>query len=347
MKRFFKWFSVKIESEAGSNKVSSLSPFSLDGFTIVFISFFCLFPFVFFICSLIDSNVTIHTLTLSYFAFFLGKTLEFRKICGSWRTVILTMLGSFFFSLFNFLPYKKEGVYSLQNHLDNWPIVFSMVFLIVIVGFNSKKLTLKIGEGITLLHSLALLYYFFERFQSGLGSGWWVAACILPLCFSLTHALTYIEITKSDRLYLSIWSSITMIIFAFLYLLNVIQMENVEKLISENHVWKGACVFFEYFLLGASGAYIAQNAFMLFGYLPRRNHFFNLAYFNAVRELNKSHIDRYSSDQVDRKEASFVLILVGGFLASNSYFRIMPPTLAIWACFIIAPIIVGLFGKFF
>ncbi len=333
------------EPFADFKKTQTSSPFSFSGFAVVFISFLFLFPVLAFFWSLIDSNATIHTLTLAYLAFFIGKTLELRKIAGSWKTVAFTMIGSLLASLYNFAPYKKEVGYSLQRHLDNWPIVFALIFVVIVVAFFSKKLTVRIGEGITLLHSLTLMYFLADRFQSGTGSGWWVALCVLPLCYSLIHALTYTEITKEDRLYLSIWSSLTMAVFAFVYVQNVLQMDNVEKLISENRFGDGAYVFFEYFLLGASGAYIAQNALMLLGYLPGRNRFFNAAYFKDVRELNKNHIERYSSEQVDKREAFFVLFLAGGLLTANYYLKFFEPSFVICVCLIVVPIFVGLLGR--
>lgn len=136
-----------------------------------------------------------------------------------------------------------------------------------------------------------------------------------------------------------------MAVFAFVYAHNVLQMDTVEQLVSDNRLWDGAYVFIEYFLLGASGAYIAQNVLMLFRYSPWPSTYFSTTYFNEVRELNESHVDRYSSDQADRREALLVLVLVGGILTSNFYLKVVAPSLAIWLCLIIAPICVGLFGK--
>ena len=320
--------------------LAELSDF-INGYVIMFLSLF----FLVLIWCIVDSNTTIQTLTLSYIAFFLGQSLEFKRICGSWKTVILTAFGSFLFSLIVFIPGKREGVYSLQNHLNHWPIAFSVVFLFFTAAGHSRKLIAKIGEGVTLLHSLTLLYFLVELFESWRISSWWAGICIVPVCYSVIHALTYMKITKNDKLYLSLWSSMTMIVFAFVYVKSVLQMKNVEHLISEGRVWDGAYVFFEHFLLGASGAYILQNVFMLVGYFPSKHNASN--YSNSVRELNNFHIDRYSSDQVERRESLFILVLVGGMLAANYHFKIVQPNFAIWMCLIVVPIFVALFGKLF
>jgi hypothetical protein len=324
-----------------------LSPFTAGDFGMAFLALVLLLPALILTWQMLDANREVKTLNLAYAAFLLGTVFEFRRVVGNWRDVALVLAVSYGGSLLNFLPYKKERTYDLQDHIDHWPIAFAAFFTFCVTVGYSKKLTVRLGEGVTMLHTLTLLYFCAELSRTAPSTVQWIlaGALALPSLFSLFHALTYAEITQKDRLYLSLWNSFVMAVFAVLYVVKVLQMAGVEELLSENQLLAAIEVFVEHFLLGASGAYILQNLVMLGAYLPDKNRMFNKAYFADVREINQSHIERYSADQIDKREALFVLGLAGALFVGNYHFQIAPRGLVVWFSLTVIPLLVGLLSR--
>jgi len=95
----------------------------------------------------------------------------------------------------------------------------------------------------------------------------------------------------------------------------------------------------QYFLLGVSGIYIAQNILMLAGFLPGKGTFFNKQYFRDLQELKNDHINRYSDEQVNILHMLFCVLFVGTAFALNHYYHILPVHLAIWTMFVVFPVI--------
>ena len=55
--------------------------------------------------------------SVSMLALFAGLLFESFRISTSWKNVVFTFLGSYFFSLAAFLP-GKEAIYSFENHIE-------------------------------------------------------------------------------------------------------------------------------------------------------------------------------------------------------------------------------------
>jgi hypothetical protein len=320
------------------------SPFDYCAYTLLFLLILSFFPITAYFVNLSKLNLTIHTLSLAYFSFFLGKTLELRRISGNWLDVLKCMGSAFLVSLLIFIAPEKYGKIPFQDRLDFWPISFSIFFLILGVQLYSSKITVKLSEGTTLLHSLGLLYFLMEFvFKNELHPLY--AIIFIPFIFySLFHALTYKELTRKHRLCLSLWSSFVMLFFSAIYINNVFHMKNIGKLIIENNLSEAFKLLLECFFLGASGAYILQNILMLLSYVPEKNYNFTyLDYRRKLIEANELHIQRYSESQVDRKESIFVLLFLGIIYVSNFYYEFVTPNLAIWFCFITVPLVVSFF----
>lgn len=283
----------------------------------------------------------IHTLTLSYLAFFLGSVLEFKRISQDWGKVFKCLSISVPVSLLVFLFHSKNQPYSFQGNLDLWPIFFSFIFIGSATLMYAKELTVKLGEGTTMLHSLVILYYFIER-------GYYlpsIIVCLVPTGFSVYHALSYRELTHRSRLLLSLWSSAVMIFFAGVYMISVFQTPGIEKSIAENMFAEATLSAFRYFFMGASGIYIFHNVLMLLPYLPGRTELFLPEYRERLRRLNETHIERYSHGQVERKISLFILALVGALLSANFYTKLIAPVFLVWICFVLIPPVIGWFER--
>ncbi len=211
----------------------------------------------------------------------------------------------------------------------------------IVIGFFEDKLIPVLGEGVTLLHSIALSYWLLDLYISGKTGPMWLLLCVVPVLFSTAHAFTDITLSKNNRLWLSIWSSIVMAIFGVNYVKAVVQMESIESLLLADITGRGSYVFLECFLLGASGAYIAHNLLMLLGFLPGRSRFFNAEYFREIRELATKHVDRYCDKQVERTQAFLVTVVCGVFLGSNVAFHFVSRDFAVWTRLVVIPLVMA------
>ncbi len=94
--------------------------------------------------------------------------------------------------------------------------------------------------------------------------------------------------------------------------------------------------FLEFFLLGISSIYIAQNLTMVGAYLPGKR------YMESVREMNEVHLERFSEEQVYAVDSIIISIIsLTGFVL-NYYFQWVPVNFMIWAMITLAPVL--LFG---
>jgi hypothetical protein len=268
-------------------------------------------------------------------AVIVGAILESYRLLRKIKPVILSALGSFILSFFIFLPGKHESVYNLDNHLISWPYCFLFIFLIFSMVMNKDKLIPRLTEGITLVQSIAILYWAID--YGFFSSSTFVVKILLIIgilfsVVSIINAFTNIRLTKGMRLTLSIWSSIIMIAFAIDYIISVYKNGQVENAFLLNDK---IYIFISYFLLGISSVYILQNTFLVIGYLPGKQEFFNKEYFARINELTSDHLKRYSDSQMGILLASLCFILVSIIFFINYSLKFIPTNTAIWAIFFV------------
>jgi hypothetical protein len=280
---------------------------------------------------------------ISIVALIAGLLFEGKRLSEKWSTVFYITIGSLAFSFFAFVPGKHERHYNIEDHVAMWPYLFIFIFAILSVIAHGDKVVPKLTEGITLLQSIAVIYWVVDYDLFAIQSYFVRSLIIIGLIFSsysLFHAFTYSTLTRTRRLALSLWSSVIMCLFAVDNILRVYQNEQIENTVEITH---GLYVALQFFLLGVSSIYITQNLMMLWGYLPGKGTFFNSKYFADVRELNDQHIKRYSDDQVYIGHSIICSILSIALFAVNYYYAILPRHLAIWAVFAIVPLLMSTF----
>lgn len=271
----------------------------------------------------------------------LGIVFENRRLSSDWKDILLKISISLALSVFAFLPGKGERNYSLDHHIEIWPYVFIAFFVIGSVIHHEKKIVPKLTEGITLLQSISIIYWIvdigFLNFKN-------VFAYILigiGLVFSIIsfiHAFSYIKLTRNARLFLSIWSSLIMIIFAIDHIYRVF---NFNYFVDYKILNDGLNTL-QYFLLGVSLIYIFQNAYMLLVYFPSKSRAYNKEHLKDIKKMNKTHIDRYSSNQIRLFDSLLALLITSGIYYWNYKYQIMPRHTLIWLIFWIFPFIVWL-----
>lgn len=154
---------------------------------------------------------------LSIIAFLAGLILEYKRLCGKWSTVIYTVIGAIILSLLIFIKFKHETVYTLNDHLKAWPYAFIGWFALIGVVANEQKLVPRLTEGITLIQSLAIIYWVAEVGAFNIDFVIVKIALVIGAIFcmiSFFHAFTYSRLFRSSRLVLSVWSSVIMMCFA-------------------------------------------------------------------------------------------------------------------------------------
>lgn len=273
--------------------------------------------------------------SISLVAVFAGLFFESFRISKNWKDVIYTFIGTYVFSLFCFLPGKNEKVYDFENHIEIWPYYFIFWFSIVSIIIYQEKITAKLTEGTTLMLSLSIIYwtmdYGFLNIDHWIAKTFIIIALLFSL-FSIVHSLTYIKLSRSVRLILSIWSTVITGIFA---IENIIKVYSNGDITSSQYLPHMLFISLQYFLLGVSAIYIIQNIYILFGFLPSRNG----NYRRELRETINQHIDRFSPNQVYIFQSVLCMLYTVVMYGTNHQYQIMPTHMAIWLVFVTFPLI--------
>lgn len=269
----------------------------------------------------------------------LGIVFENRRLSSDWKAILIKITISLALSIFAFIPGKRERNYSLENHIEMWPYFFIFFFVIASVIYHEKKIIPKLTEGITLLQSISIIYWITDIGFLNFKNVFAYILMFIGLIFCLVsflHAFTYIKLTRNSRLFLSIWSSIIMIIFAIDHIYRVF---NFDYFVDYQFLNEGLN-FLQYFLLGVSLIYIFQNAIMLLEYFPSKSRAYNKEHMNDIRKMNKTHIDRYSQNQIKISDSFLALFFTSGIYYWNYKYQIMPRHTLIWLLFWIFPFVV-------
>jgi hypothetical protein len=269
----------------------------------------------------------------------LGIIFENKRLSSDWKTILLKILGAMLLSIFVFMPGKREKIYDFENHIESWPYAFIFIFVIFSMIFHEKKIISKLTEGITLLQSISIMYWIVDIGFLNFKNIFAYILIVIGLVFciiSFIHAFSYIKLTRNSRLFLSIWSSLIMIIFA---------VDHIYRVFNFNYffdykILNDGLNTLQYFLLGVSLIYIFQNVYMLLVYLPDRHSCYGKEQMKDIRKMNKTHIDRYSNNQIKITDALIALVFTTGIYYINYQYKIMPRHTLIWLLFWIFPFIV-------
>jgi hypothetical protein len=293
-----------------------------------------LIPLIIYIFYRISSS-TNRLIPISVIALIAGAIIEKKRLTPKWSTVFNIAIFSFVLSFLCFLPGKRENIYVFENHVEIWPYMFLFFFLIMAYAFHKDKIIPRMTEGITLIMSVGIIYWVIDHGFYVTNSSFLKVIMIIGFIiavFSIINAFININLSKSLRLFLSIWSSIIMILLAIDNIYLVYQNGQIEdSVFLIDKVYVGL----QYFLLGICSIYILQNIMMILGFLPDKHRFFNKDYFNDVRELKKEHVDRYSDNQSNLLLSLICLILSIGFYLINYNFDLLPRNTAIWLVFFV------------
>ncbi|WP_132051887.1 hypothetical protein [Pseudocnuella soli] len=273
-----------------------------------------------------------------------GLMFETFRVSDNWKLVILIFAGTYLFSLISFLPGRREQVYNFENHIEMWPYFFIFFFALFFGIAHKDRVTAKLTEGITLLLSISIIYWAFDYGFMNYRN--WFAFSLLATglffaLFSIVHALTHIQLSRSSRLTLSVWSTVVMFAFAIDNIIHVFTSADMER---SEYFSDRLYIGIQYFLLGTSAVYIVQNYLLLAGFLPSKNG----NYKEELKENKLDHINRYSDKQVSIGHSLFCIAFTGTVYWLNHQYQLLPRHTMIWLVFFSFPFILQstrLFGR--
>jgi hypothetical protein len=240
------------------------------------------------------------------------------------KNVIIILFISFVFSFIVFIPFRSQSLnnYNLLDHISIWPFLISFIYIICIIALFEKKITPNLGEGNTLILTITICYWIIDidvlkiNFILAI-----IIICTLFLFLSLTIYNIFIKKVLKDnsKFILSIWTTIIMIIFGIEYIIKSISNTNYDL----TNVLIILYNIFKFFLLGISSIYIANNLFLLLGFLPTKRTLFNQEYFNDIKLLRLRHIERYSSFKINKSFSLIIVFILITVYGLNYYFKIL------------------------
>ena len=273
----------------------------------------------------------------------LGIIFELKRLKSSWKEIGGKLLFTLAISpLIAFLPGKNERNYSFDGHIQFFPFVFILVFLVVsivyFIGKNEKeKLVPVISEGIVLLQSISIIYLITSlQYFDDIGP-FKTLVLIVGLLFvlvSLFYAFTDYPHNRFSSILLSIWSSVITLIFAVNFIIRAFENEiSFDDTLDYNLI-----TTLQYFLLGISSIYMLRNAYLIFGYLPSKGES-SSDYKKRRKEISQIHFSRFSNYQVNVWSSVFCVVFIGSIFMANSYINIFSPYTLIWLVFTLFPYI--------
>lgn len=291
-----------------------------------FLIYFGLFSFFIIRYILIGLEQTEQTsLLLIIIPIIAGITYENKKLSSNWEILIIKIFSSIIIGMLAFIHSKQNTHITFNERLHQWMYLFVFSFVVISSIYHNKKTTPKLTEGITLIQSISFVYWLLpENLSESLFVIIGMIIVSIPTLYSIYHAITNTKLTHYARLYLSIWSSVIMLIFSLNYLQQLKNNYNPDNIFLN---------LGEFFILGVSLIYIFQNAVLVLGYL------FVKKDEQIRKKLNDRHIQRYSSKQVNIKDSIFIIILCVCVYTANFLLELIPRETLIWIVFILTPII--------
>lgn len=270
-------------------------------------------------------------LHLYFLPLLLGLVIEYWRISKNFQTVVLTALGAFVLSLFNFLPNRHEQDCHFEGQLQFWPFAFLGTFIFIAMIIQFTKATQKLTEGITLLLTLAINYWIYSN--NYWNSEYLIIKILIIIngffsAYSIFHSISYRSHSKTSVFVLSVWSSLITLILSFDNILKVYQNKDIANMASLS---ESSFAFLQFFLVGISSIYIAQNILMIGAFLPGKH------YLYTVKEIADVHIGRYSDEQVYLFDTILVLTVSLFAFVINYTFQYLPANFMIWTMITITP----------
>lgn len=284
-----------------------------------------------------SKNIAYSLIKISTIAIILGALFESGRISDKLSTVFYITIWSLILGLIAFLPHKNEGTYLLKNHIEDFPFLFLIIFIVLTMFSYEHKVVRRLTEGVTLMQSIAFIYFLIDigiLKNIGILKLILLSISVLFIMLSVLNAFSTNVLTNASRFTLSIWSSIMMILFAIDYIYRVYNYKDIESL---NSTWDRIFITTQFFFLGVASVYMAHNFFMLIGFIPGRHN-----KMQHIGEMLTRHDKRYSKQQVNIFHSLLYVTFSGMIFYINYRHKFLPRHFVIWLVFITFPLLVGM-----
>jgi hypothetical protein len=274
-----------------------------------------------------------------------GVVFENRRLATDWTTILIKIVAALLIAaLLAFLPEIGSDDFDVEHSIMAAAYIFVVLFVLISFFYHAERIVPPLGEGITLLHSISLLYWILAS-QSVDGNETivtiGVSLAVVYSAISIFHAFSDMELNAHWRLLLSIWSCMVMLVFGFDHVVAVLGAD-----VEQASLGRILVQLVQYFVLGVSLIYIVQNLYMLIVYLPRRGGAYNKEQMQEIREMNQTHINRYSPDQIKRSDAILALVITSGIYTWNYFQRVLPAQTLVWLLLWTFPMLIALKASF-
>lgn len=279
--------------------------------------------------------------SVNFIPILMGVVFETKRYGISWKEIFFKVGASLIGSLILLILCGKMNV---EEILNSWELAFILVYVVMSVFMFQKEVTTKLTEGVTLLQSLCILYWIkdcglFE--QNDAFPLFIIFLSIVFLLYSIYHGLIKSSLTDESRLKLSIGSSIIMIVFAVDNISRVSDIPELETL----SIKLASSAFIQFFLLGVSAMYMMQNFFMLYTYLPDKQHFYGREHMKKIKERNKEHLERYSKEEVTTFDSILCITFCLTLFWINNQKLLLPRNTIIWVAILTFPFFINIKNK--
>lgn len=281
------------------------------------------------------SSLKVNFISVELWALMAGLIFESYRISKNWETFLVKVFTSYLLSFLVFASDQVSSANYVASRLFLWPYYIIFFFVLITVMANTEKVTAKLTEGVTLLLSVSAVYWVIDHRLVDINSFWGVTLlCVIGICtfVSFLHAFTKIDLSKGSRLFLSVWS--TLILFS-IACENIVNVFSNRSITASTNFLEGFSIEIQYFLLGMSSIYIMQNFLLLSQFLPSKGG----RYKETLRESVKSHVERFSKQQVLIKDSFFCVIYASFFYTLNFYTKLLPRNTMIWLMLFTFPIV--------
>jgi len=279
---------------------------------------------------------------LPFIAFFLGVVFEGYCIAGDVSRFLKVLGTVFIFSLFFFVFEGKHPTpFEPEMLLSSWlPWASLFLTIVFIASIQRRKIIPRLGQGLTFLSTLSLLYMALEFSRRGAWPAWgWIF--LLPSAHTFYCAFRSEDLSRSARMLLSLWNALMSLAFGLFTAFTCMKLglsyrDSMEGLSLE----KSAEYFVQFFMIGGASLYIYSNFSLFLAFLPMNRASFQDSYEKGAKRLAEEHIERYSPYSIAPFHAFVALFLHAGPLIANYFLHWAKPSALLFYSISLSPLLV-------
>lgn len=273
-------------------------------------------------------------ISLSTTALMLGLIVESLRLGGFKKKILHEMLLAYGLSFIVFIPLNFDA-YNLLDRIATWPAVFLGAYALTSMVLFKDKIVPRINISHTTVWSLAILYYLYDWGLLTDEDGLYQIIGFSLLALSLyVVVLAFLKsaLTQKQRVLLSSWSALIMVVFAADYALDLFLS---TKHAMEVTLMDKLLLFVPYFVLGMGLVYVLQNIYLVYDFIAPGDS----EYKEQVKNVVATHLKRYDPK---KPPAIFLIVLIlvtTVFFWTNNSLTVLSKQTAVWLVFLLVSVL--------